>query len=156
MGRLVVLPSEVKSLYLMLHQAFQMGLPTGPALLIPSNSQDSIPESVFFCSLSFFSKSQDLQVLQDLAYHVLQLKRTVELEPLPHPQLSISGFLITGRQFATLTFFLQREKISSAPSKKIPTYRLISAFSFSSHSQGLYRQMEVKETAYASVFWGLG
>lgn len=49
MGRLAVLPSEVKSLYLMLHQAVQMGLPTGPALLIPSNSQDSIPESVFYC-----------------------------------------------------------------------------------------------------------
>ena len=45
-ARLVGLPSDVKVLYLVLQQAFQMSLPTGPALLMPSDKQDGIPESL--------------------------------------------------------------------------------------------------------------
>lgn len=68
-GRLVRLPSDVKFLYLQLQQAFQMSLPTGPALLMPSDKQDGILESlscfirfssINWRSFSLFSRSQNL------------------------------------------------------------------------------------------------
>lgn len=45
MGRLALLPSDVAPLYLTLQQSFTMGLPAGPALLIPYGRQAGVPDS---------------------------------------------------------------------------------------------------------------
>lgn len=82
MGRLTLLPSEVKSSPDAL--AGFSNIPFGPALIIPFNHQDGIPNSL--CSviqelshevkvISFtVLRSLDLQVLENLASHVLQLQ----------------------------------------------------------------------------------
>ncbi|TEA14714.1 hypothetical protein DBR06_SOUSAS3110021, partial [Sousa chinensis] len=66
MGRLVVLPSKVKSLHLRLQRAFQIGLPTGLALLIPSNSQDGIPERL--CPSSVYPGTLPHSLREQLHY----------------------------------------------------------------------------------------
>lgn len=47
MGRLAILPQEVKSLHLMLPSAgFPGRIPVGPDFLIPLDSKDDIPDSL--------------------------------------------------------------------------------------------------------------
>lgn len=113
MGRLTLLPSEVKSSPDAL--AGFSNIPFGPALIIPFNHQDGIPNSL--CSviqelshevkvISFtVLRSLDLQVLENLASHVLQLQSRHRV-CMSLPQLATSGLSITGRQMATLMFSL--------------------------------------------------
>lgn len=135
MGRLTLLPSEVKSSPDAL--AGFSNIPFGPVLIIPFNHQDGIPDSLYSVIqelshevkvISFtVLRSLDLQVLQNLASHVLQLQSRL-YRVCMSLQLSTSGLSITRRQMLPSCFLCQTEEVNNVLYKKMPMSWLMSAF----------------------------